>query len=295
MYEPDEKHAGVIIQTMGVENGKSVATPALTERAEDVQDREESAELSPTETTSYRALAARVSYLSADRPDIQFTSKSLCKFMSKPRQFDWVGMKRLARYLLRAKRSRQTFAWQPRITEVTTFTDSDWGGDRRTRKSTSGGIMQLGKHVVKSWSTSQKNIALSSGEAELYALTKGACETKGLVSLMTDLGYSLNARVCSDATAAIAIASRKGLGRTRHIDVQCLWIQSEIEQQKLKLTKVNTHYNPADVLTKALSQDTMLRHLTAMLITVDSEEGARASRTQCRRRKTNKKKGDSPL
>ena len=155
VYEPDEKHAGVIIQTMGVENGKSVATPALTERAEDVQDREGSEELSPTETTSYRALAARVSYLSADRPDIQFTSKSLCKFMSKPRQFDWVGMKRLARYLLRAKRSRQTFAWQPKLTEVTTFTDSDWGGDRRTRKSTSGGIMQLGKHVVKSWSTSQ--------------------------------------------------------------------------------------------------------------------------------------------
>ena len=140
--------------------------------------------------------------------------------------------------------------------------------------------MQLGRHVVKSWSTTQKNIALSSGEAELYALTKGACETKGLVSLMSDLGYTLSARVCSDATAAISIANRKGLGRTRHVDVQCLWIQSEVEQEKLKLTKVNTHYNPSDVLTKPVNQDTMLRHLTAMLITVDSEEGARASRTQ---------------
>ena len=58
VYEPDEKHASVIIQTMGVENGKSVATPALAERAEDARDREESEELSPTEATSNRALAA---------------------------------------------------------------------------------------------------------------------------------------------------------------------------------------------------------------------------------------------
>ena len=46
----------------------------------------------------------------------------------------------------------------------------------------------IGQHLIKTWSTNQNVIALSSGEAELYAITKAACKTLGLMSLARDFG-----------------------------------------------------------------------------------------------------------
>ena len=61
--------------------------------------------------------------------------------------------------------------------------------------------MFLGKYL-KSWSSTQQVIALSSGEAELYGMLKGATHTKGLIAMMADFGEKVAATVCSDASAA---------------------------------------------------------------------------------------------
>ena len=45
-----------------------------------------------------------------------------------------------------------------------------------------------GRHCLKTWSTTQNKVSLSSGEAEYYALVKCGCETLGLQSVMADLG-----------------------------------------------------------------------------------------------------------
>ena len=113
---------------------------------------------------------------------------------------------------------------------VTTFTDSDWAGDRSSRKSTSGGVVCLGHHMIISWSSTQQLVGISSGEAELYAFIKGASQTKGIISMLVDFGLTLNGTVCTDASAAMGISLRRGLGRTRHLDVQDLWIQEEVAE-----------------------------------------------------------------
>ena len=77
--------------------------------------------------------------------------------------------------------------------------------------------MFLGKHLIKSWSSTQQIITLSSGEAELYGMLKGATQTKGLISMMADFGEKVVATVCSDASAATGIAHRQGLGKTSHL------------------------------------------------------------------------------
>ena len=51
--------------------------------------------------------------------------------------------------------------------------------------------MCIGKHMIKSWSATQQTIAMSSGEAELYAMVKGAARTKGLVSMIQEYGLNL--------------------------------------------------------------------------------------------------------
>ena len=48
--------------------------------------------------------------------------------------------------------------------------------------------MTIGAHCIKAWASTQTTIALSSGEAELYAMVKGAAQTLGLMALAQDLG-----------------------------------------------------------------------------------------------------------
>ena len=60
--------------------------------------------------------------------------------------------------------------------QVVVFTDTDHAGCINTRKSTNRDIHMHGTHLIKSWSTTQGVVALSSGEPEDYGLIKGTSE-----------------------------------------------------------------------------------------------------------------------
>ena len=126
--------------------------------------------------------------------------------------------------------------------------------------------MRLGWHVIKTWSTTQATVAMSSAEAELFSLTKGAAITLGLMSVAKDLGITLGATVHSDASAALAIVQRQGLGRLRHLKVQYLWVQERVKKGDFGVRKVEGQYNPADLLTKHLLQAELHRHLEALSV-----------------------------
>ena len=108
--------------------------------------------LNPTQATQYRAMAARLNYLALDRTDIQYATKEASKYMSAPTEGNWIPLKRIGRYLKGNPRLVQMFRWQSATRALHTYTDSDWAGDKITRKSTSGGIAFLGAHSLKSLS-----------------------------------------------------------------------------------------------------------------------------------------------
>ena len=119
----------------------------------------------------------------------------------------------------------------------------------------------LGSHVVKHWSTTQHTFALSSGESEYYALVKSASQAIGLQSMQSDVNVdSLGIEIKTDASAAIGITSRRGLGRVRHIEVAQLWIQEKLAQGKLNLIKVPRQINIADACTKHVPNDILQYH-----------------------------------
>ena len=156
------------------------------------------------------------------------------------------------------------YAAQKDVAAVHTYGDSDFAGDQITRKSTSGGLCCLGDHVLKSWSSSQSIIALSTGEAELYALNKASATAMGMKSLLMDLGVELEVKVFTDATTGKAMAVRRGLGKVRHIAVNELWIQERVQNGDIKVIKIKNKYNPADLMTKHLSNleiVTIMEHL----------------------------------
>ena len=122
--------------------------------------------------------------------------------------------------------------------------------------------MMVGAHTVKVWAKAQPVLALSSGEAELYACVKAASESRGLKAMMVDLGSSPSVTVHVDASAAIGMVMKRGLSGVRHIDVQYLWVQDAIRCKELAVRKVDTKSNLADLFTKPLSSDEIEGHLT---------------------------------
>ncbi len=54
---------------------------------------------------------------------------------------------------------------------------------------------------------------------------------------------------------------RQGLGKTRHIQVQYLWLQERVQNQELEIEKIGTKENPADLMTKYLKNDVIMGHL----------------------------------
>ena len=120
-----------------------------------------------------------------------------------------------------------------------------------------------GSHLIKSWSVNQSVIALSSGEAEYYALVKSASISMGVQSLCRDLGVLCDEPIDikSDASAAIGICNRIGLGKVRHIEVNQLWLQEKVTGGKITVTKVGTQENLADAMTKAIDSESIQKHL----------------------------------
>ena len=123
----------------------------------------------------------------------------------------------------------------------------------------------VGRHLLKSWSSTQPTITLSSGEAELHGVVRAGANGLGILSLMNDLGVRLYLVLWTDSTATQGICGRQGLGKVRHLDVQDLWIQQRLRNGDFTLCKVPGEFNPGDPFTKAgLAQGRILSLLTLL-------------------------------
>ena len=96
-YEADQRHADLIIRETGADKLSPLSHPGGDKKT--IEEEERSEELRGQEATRFRAVAARSNYLAADRPDIQYAVKEVCRRMAKPVSSDWKKLVRLARYL----------------------------------------------------------------------------------------------------------------------------------------------------------------------------------------------------
>ena len=141
--------------------------------------------------------------------------------MASPTELALNALKRLGRYVVGHKRLVYHYPWQI-VSRVDTYSDTDWAGCAKTKKSTSGGRLLLGNHLIKSWSSTQTSVSLSSGESEFYGVVKAAGITISYQALLRDLGHEVPVRVWTDSIATMGICGRQGLGKLRHVDTQCL-------------------------------------------------------------------------
>jgi len=251
--EADPRHAEILAR---LAPGGAV-TPGVKSDSHDLTP------LSEADHALYRSSVMRAAYLSLDRPEIQFSVVQLARAMSSPTKSDLVALHRLCKFLQSNPRTVQRFTHQTMPTVLNIECDSDFAGNVVTRKSTSGFMSFLGKHCLGSSCKSQSVIALSSGEAEFYALGSAISRAIGLKSMLADLGIDVIIRVVTDSSACLGTAGRLGLGKAKHISTAYLWVQQILRDKLVTLDKIWGEVNRSDLGTKHLAAPRMWELLRA--------------------------------
>ena len=115
-------------------------------------------------------------------------------------------------------------------------------------------------------------VTLSSAEAELVAATKAAVEALGFRNALKDFGRMAKVELILDASAAIGMIERRGTGTAKHMDTKWMWLQGCVRRREVSLYKIGTKENPADLMTKFLTEEETTKHLKWMGFEYVSEE-----------------------
>lgn len=152
---------------------------------------------------------------------------------------------------------------------VTGYCDSDHAGDLNGSRSTIVYTFTVGGNIVSWRSCLQPVVALSSSEAEYIALTKAAKEAYWLKELMNELGFTQGAvEIHWDSQSAIALAKNAvHHERTKHIKKRFHYIRDAITDGDVKVLKISTVHNLADILTKVVPVNKFLSALKKLRVT----------------------------
>ena len=220
--EADQRHCELVIEDLKLNDAKGLAVPGVMEPLV-----ENDTSLNDEQTSRFRSLAARLNYLSQERVDIMHSVKELCRCMSSPTAHSWTNVVRLGKSLKSNPRVVIRYHFQNEEPIIDAYSDANWAGYHQTRRSTSGGVLMRGSHFLKAWSKTQSLVALSSAESEFYATVKASTDALGVLAMMSDFKHDGRIRLHVDASAALGVIQRKGIGKIRHLATSALWLQSQ--------------------------------------------------------------------
>ncbi|KAJ9546726.1 hypothetical protein OSB04_019269 [Centaurea solstitialis] len=203
----------------------------------------------------YRSIIGSLLYLTATRPDIMFSTCFCARFQANPIESHLKVVKRILRYL---KGTQDLSLWYPKDSsfELISFTDSDYGGCKLDRKSTSGSCQFLGDKLV-SWTSKKQNcVSTSTAEAKYVAAASCCSQVLWMKTQLLDYGYKLKkVPIYCDSESAIAITSNPVQhSKTKHIDIRYHFIKDDVEKGNIEMFFVNTDFQLDDLFTKPLDE-----------------------------------------
>ncbi|KAI3681564.1 hypothetical protein L6452_36364 [Arctium lappa] len=164
--------------------------------------------------------------LTASKPDIMFVTCLCARFQVNPKESHLHAVKRIFRYLKRTKNLR---LWYPENSgfDLVAYTDSDYGGCKLDRKSTSGSCQFLGGKLVL-WMRTQ----------------------------LRDYGFDIEKiSILCDSKSAIAISANPVQhSKTKHIDIRYHFLKHHVEHGTIEMYFIPIDYQLADLFTKALDE-----------------------------------------
>ena len=148
LYEADKKHADEMIQRCGLtEEAKSCVTPGVQETLEWTTEEERDVfdpKLTPDDEIAWRGIGGVGQFLAGDRLDIKYATKEALRDAGTPRESSWKKLKRIARYLLHARRMQIIYIWQKKRRGLRAGCDASHAGCPRTRKAPPGSSRSSG-------------------------------------------------------------------------------------------------------------------------------------------------------
>jgi hypothetical protein len=244
--------------------------------------KEEEDKVDKEKQSLYRTGVGMLLYLiKHSRPDISNAVRELSKCLSGPNEAAYKEMMRVIKYVidtpdvglrLHPVKSDEWF--------IKVYSDSDWAGDKDSRKSVSGYMIFLCGALVCWRSKSQTAISLSSSEAEMYALTEAVKEIPFIVQvlLFMNVKIKLPVDVKVDNMGAIYMSENSApSARTRHADLRQKFTSDLQEKGLIKIDFVRSEDNTSDILTKNVSVDLFEKHIKHMVMNKSEVESKKPS------------------
>lgn len=231
---------------------------------------------------NYRHVIGNLSYLVlGTRPDLAFAYHLLSRFAQDPQPAHIKAVTQVIRYLKKTKDFAMKFQGGAEL-KLEMFVDADYGNDLDTRRSHTGWIAMLGGTPVSWKTTLQKQVSLSTTEAEIMAAVEGIKEAVWWRNLLQELGFEQREPtvVHEDNSGAVAIADNsKSPQRIKHNLIRVAFLQENVRNGKVRIVKVDTDNQLADPFTKPLDRQKHWKFLAHML--VDSSGKSRSKCLYC--------------
>jgi hypothetical protein len=116
-------------------------------------------------------------------------------------------------------------------------------------------VFTVGGYAENWRATLQSVVVQSTTEAEYMAIAEACRESAWLKDLYVELcGDDSCVNLFCDSQSAIYFTKDQMFyERSKHIDVKYHYVRDVVAQGKLKVCKISTHNNPADMMTKLVS------------------------------------------
>jgi len=269
-YLTQTKYADQILRHFGYENSKSSPSPMSNTTIVNTK-RNQLMDYPLNEIVGCLLWLAK-----STRPDLAFSTSFLAQHVQNPTPEVYTLAGRVLRYLKGTTTFGLRMKSQTLSAPLELYADADWASDV-SRKSHTGVIAYYGSSPIAWVSKKQTTISLSSTEAELIA----ACEATTLAKWFTNLFQELHlpltfpVTIYDDNAGAIFLSNNSVQGkRMKHIDIKWHFINDEVKAGLVKLVKVPTQINVADILTKALAIPKFREFLPRIVTTFSSSSKA---------------------
>ena len=250
-----ERYIKQVLRTFNMEESKAVVTPSNSLfKLRSLRPEEIEAERDAMDTVLYASAVGSLMYaMVGSRPDLGYAIGVVSRFMANPGRSHWEAVKWILRYLNGASNVCLTFT-KTKEFDIEGFSDSDYSADLDKRRSVSAYVFRVGGNTVSWRSCLQQVVALSTTEAEYMALAEATKEGIWLLSMCEELGFKTDSfKLNCDSQSAICLAKNSvHHDRTKHIARKYHFIRDIVEQGSVKVQKVHTTENAADMLTKCL-------------------------------------------
>ena len=227
-----------------------------------------------SESWHYRSIIGKLNFLEkSTRPDLAYSVHQCARFSNDPKESHSAAVKRIGKYLIGTR--DKGIILNPKGHSFDTFVDADFVGnwdrvnadvDPSTAKSRTGFIVMYGGCPVHWASKLQREVALSTTEAEYNALSEALRSVISQMSLIEEirdrLQWDINCtiprvhcKVFEDNSGALEMSRLpKMRPHTKHINIRMHHFREHVREGKISIHKIPTDYQLADIATKGQPQ-----------------------------------------